>query len=556
MSHTPPESRINNESSQNLESTAVNFLNSWVQFEPSLRCSFIQTFVGTSLNTEETHLLRQLVNARLYNDPLRQLPRDVQLRILLSIEDPVTLISISRTCKYWWKLVMQNSHIWDRLITLETMSAFKRCISADKATVSSKNLREASKLKSIFNENQYVPDSSILWLGAIRWRSMLGRCWAKGHHRSRWTIPAHSPSVITCLEIDESNNRIMSASDNGSIGLWDLTSGIRLTTIQGHNGGGVWALKSSPHGFLVTGSTDRTLIIWDISTGKRIWDLVGHSSTVRCVEVVGRYVISGSRDGTLRVWDSSNGYCVHLLQGHSASVRCLAVWRPRSSGEQKILKNHISNNLENTSYVVSGSYDGTLRVWDIVRGVCISVCGEIGSAKIYSVAVHNDQIFSGGMDALIRVWNPRTGECINQINEHSSLVGLLKINDDYLVAGSTDGSISLWNALTLKKIRHIEGAHRSSITSIDFNRFAIVSGSERSIYLWPLIRGSGECSENSSMDSECSNDVVELGNPICLTERGDVIWRIVMGETHLVVGYQEVGNTLVDVYNFSPVILD
>jgi WD40 repeat protein len=50
------------------------------------------------------------------------------------------------------------------------------------------------------------------------------------------------------------------------------------------------------------------------------------SSQVKCVAVFpdGRHVVSGSVDGTLKVWDVKNGEweCVVTLKGHSSTVRC------------------------------------------------------------------------------------------------------------------------------------------------------------------------------------------------------------------------------------------
>ena len=51
--------------------------------------------------------------------------------------------------------------------------------------------------------------------------------------------------------------------------------------------------------------------------------------------------VSGSRDGSLRVWNIETGTNLHLLSGHEHSVRCIEV-----SGNR----------------VVSGSYDTTCRV--------------------------------------------------------------------------------------------------------------------------------------------------------------------------------------------------
>lgn len=61
--------------------------------------------------------------------------------------------------------------------------------------------------------------------------------------------------------------------------------------------------------------------MWNAESGKCIHVLQGHTSTVRCLAMHGNNVVSGSRDGTLRVWDVVKGTSLHVLIGHAAAVR-------------------------------------------------------------------------------------------------------------------------------------------------------------------------------------------------------------------------------------------
>jgi len=82
---------------------------------------------------------------------------------------------------------------------------------------------------------------------------------------------------------------------------------------------------------------------WGSLRSLTLYVLRGHTSTVRCLKVLHNrpVAVSGSRDGTLRVWDVQRGRMLGVLAGHAGSVRSLDV-----CGSQ----------------VVSGSYDGTCRV--------------------------------------------------------------------------------------------------------------------------------------------------------------------------------------------------
>ncbi len=106
--------------------------------------------------------------------------------------------------------------------------------------------------------------------------------------------------------------------------------------------------------------------MWDLATGECQHILQGHISAMTAMAVAGGQVVSGSYDGTLRVWDLASGQCQHIFEGHTDTVNAIAV-----AGGQ----------------VVSGSYDGTLRVWDLAAGTCQHVLqGHRGAVRDVAVA--------------------------------------------------------------------------------------------------------------------------------------------------------------------------
>ena len=62
------------------------------------------------------------------------------------------------------------------------------------------------------------------------------------------------------------------------------------------------------------------------------------------------FVVSGSLDTSIRVWDAETGGCVHTLTGHQSLT----------SGME--LRDNI---------LVSGNADSTVRVWDVRTGQCL-----------------------------------------------------------------------------------------------------------------------------------------------------------------------------------------
>merc|ERR1711920_842906 len=103
---------------------------------------------------------------------------------------------------------------------------------------------------------------------------------------------------------------------------------------------------------IVSSSRDKTIILWDlnysisnIGIAQKI--LRGHTHYVEAVEISsnGQFCISGSWDCTLRLWDLNSGRTHKLFSGHSKDVLSAAF----SPDNKKI---------------ISGSRDGTIRLWN------------------------------------------------------------------------------------------------------------------------------------------------------------------------------------------------
>jgi WD40 repeat protein len=120
--------------------------------------------------------------------------------------------------------------------------------------------------------------------------------------------------------------------------------------------------------------------------------LEGHKRDVFSVAFSpdGKTIVSGSSDGTVRVWNAATGAEQHKMTGHKDTVFSVA-FSP------------------NGKTIVSGSQDHTVRVWDVATGVeQHKITGH--EDPVFSVAFSPDgkTIVSGSNDRTVRVWDAVT----------------------------------------------------------------------------------------------------------------------------------------------------
>jgi WD40 repeat protein len=183
------------------------------------------------------------------------------------------------------------------------------------------------------------------------------------------------------------------------------------------------------------------------------------------------YVVSGSWDATVRVWEVTTGKEIARVT-HNASVGAVA-FSP------------------NGKYIISGGDDGTARVCESLTGKEIALMrhNDFVSSVIFSS--DGKYVASGSADKTARIWEPLTGEEIaRMIHEGPVNTIAFSPSGQYIASGSDDGTARVWESLTGKEIARI--IHEGPVNIVAFSSDGkwVVSGStDGTARIWAISTG-------------------------------------------------------------------
>ncbi|XP_043943141.1 apoptotic protease-activating factor 1 [Protopterus annectens] len=195
---------------------------------------------------------------------------------------------------------------------------------------------------------------------------------------------------------------------------------------------GVWTLQiltPLESCLIAVGLDSGTVKVLDMPSGQTRGTTKHHTKSVQCCQFTqdGQHVITSSDDGTIQVWNWET-QASNMLIGHKEPVKNF-----------KLLRN---------SQLLSWSFDGTVKVWDLNTSEIIQdiVCH---SEAILSCDVIPDgsKFASVSADKTAKIWSFEGAACLHVLRGHKSCVRSCRFSWDaqYLATGDDDGEIRVWN---------------------------------------------------------------------------------------------------------------
>ena len=163
-----------------------------------------------------------------------------------------------------------------------------------------------------------------------------------------------------------------------------------VATFSGHSDTLTAVALHPSDSLCLSASEDGTVRVWDVESRQHIKTLRNHTENVTCLAFgpAGRWFATASNDMTVKLYETQSPFnCIHTLFGHEDAVGCLA-WVGDADGT-----------------LVTASRDGEVKVWDAKRASLKQTFrASAWMRTLYAVPNGNGMLVMGGSDELVTVY--------------------------------------------------------------------------------------------------------------------------------------------------------
>lgn len=284
---------------------------------------------------------------------------------------------------------------------------------------------------------------------------------------------------------------ILTGSQDRNIRLFNPSTSRLIQTYSAHGYEVLDLSVSEDNSRFASVGGDKTVFLWDVATAQTLRRFTGHAARVNAVSFGGEgdsVLVSGSFDGTVKVWD---------LKARSE--------RPIMTLSEA--KDSVSSVEVLGSEIFVGSVDGRVRVYDLGMGSvdCDVVAPGKGVTSVTPTKAADGYLVSC-LDSCLRFMDRPTGKCLQTFrdeghfkNEAYRMRSTLAMGDACVVSGSEDGRVVVWDILTgdvLHRLWHAEGGEASSgaskknvVSAVAWNQLRkqwASAGGDGSVVVWGM----------------------------------------------------------------------
>jgi WD40 repeat protein len=198
-----------------------------------------------------------------------------------------------------------------------------------------------------------------------------------------------------------------------------------------------------------------------------------HSVTSLALSPDGLRLVSGSRDGTARVWDTTRDTDEAVL---SPGWWRMAMWTVAISPDGAL--------------VAGGSDDFLVRVWDVrTRALRVVLEGHTQSIRVLGWSPDGRLFASGGRDTTVRLWDTASWKPVARLPHGNTVRGLAWTPDGArLFTGTADDLVYAWDARDGALLATLRG-HGNTVHALAVTpdgRTLVSGAADQTLRVWDL----------------------------------------------------------------------
>ncbi|MFL6284942.1 MAG: TIR domain-containing protein, partial [Pyrinomonadaceae bacterium] len=271
------------------------------------------------------------------------------------------------------------------------------------------------------------------------------------------------------LAFSPDSNYLATASEDGSVRLWDTRSGREVWGQKKE--GGANGISFSRSGKYLAAANGDVLTVWETAGGQPVLSFKHGGNVISIGFSPGEEsVTTGGYDGVVRVWDLPGG---RLL------------W------DKPIRKPVITSAFSpDGKYLATASFDYVVLIWDAATGAQrASLRNEVGAPRL-AFSPDGKQIVTASAGEA-RVWVTATGRKQFAV-KHGTYISALAFNPDgsSFATGEQDGFVRLWGATDGQELANIK--HGAEIKILSFSpdgAYVASAGADYTARVWSVAGG-------------------------------------------------------------------
>jgi WD40 repeat protein len=295
---------------------------------------------------------------------------------------------------------------------------------------------------------------------------------------------------VSGLAVTPDGHWLATALGGRRAAVWDLTTGRQVRTFLPASASVRNVALSKDGTLLAAGpglgapgtktTTVAPVVIWSVINGKQVATLQGHLEAVTAVRFFadGKRLLTASYDGTVRIWDISSGKELH---------------RYALPGEN-FLDTDVS---ANGNYIAAASKSNSAFVWDAASAKLIATfrglesgSNGIGGTVLLRMAslrfsADGSRLLTGSDDGMVREWSLGSQQEVRKFDMGTAVYSVCySLDGQDVIAGGASGDVHIFrNSSDLPDMRLI--GHEAFVQSVASTQSKVISASgDATVRVW------------------------------------------------------------------------